>query len=132
MQPLRLDSLHILRELPQRNSQHKLQQTQQLVLLLEQLHINGTPVTDGQLTEGTKYTGTATTELYINGVESPADNGAQYYLSADYVAIGTSPNANNESFTSSRANLTVYPENRNQYSSIKCHRWCRGRHVVYY
>ena len=67
-------------------------------------------VTDGQLTEGTKYTGTATTELYINGVESPADNGTQYYLSADYVAIGTSPNANNESFTSSRANLTVYPE----------------------
>ena len=67
-------------------------------------------VTDGQLTEGTKYTGTATTELYINGVESPSDNGTQYYLSADYVAIGTSPNANNESFTSSRANLTVYPE----------------------
>ena len=67
-------------------------------------------VTDGQLTEGTKYTGTATTELYINGVESPANNGTQYYLSADYVAIGTSPNANNESFTSSRANLTVYPE----------------------
>ena len=67
-------------------------------------------VTDGQLTEGTKYTGTATTELIINGVESPSDNGTQYYLSADYVAIGTSPNANNESFTSSRANLTVYPE----------------------
>ena len=67
-------------------------------------------VTDGQLTEGTKYTGTATTELYINGVESPSDNGTQYYLSADYVAIGTSPNANNESFTSSRASLTVYPE----------------------
>ena len=67
-------------------------------------------VADGQLTEGTKYTGTATTELYINGVESPSDNGTQYYLSADYVAIGTSPNANNESFTSSRASLTVYPE----------------------
>ena len=67
-------------------------------------------VTDGQLTEGTKYTGTATTELYINGVESPSDNGTQYYLSADYVAIGTSPNANNESFTSSSASLTVHPE----------------------
>ena len=69
-------------------------------------------VTAGQLTEGTKYTGTATTELIINGVESPSDNGTQYYLSADYVAIGTSPNANNESFTSSSATLNIYPEIR--------------------
>jgi len=67
-------------------------------------------VTEGQLSDGTKYVGTATTELIISDIVSPDDNGKQYYLSADYVAIGTSPNANNESFTSSRASLTVYPE----------------------
>lgn len=69
-------------------------------------------VTEGQLSEGTKYVGTATTELIISDIISPDDNGKQYYLSADYVAIGTSPNANNESFTSSRATLSIYPEIR--------------------
>ena len=69
-------------------------------------------VTEGQLSDGTKYVGTATTELVISDIVSPDDNGKQYYLSADYVAIGTSPNANNESFTSSRATLSIYPEIR--------------------
>ena len=69
-------------------------------------------VTEGQLSDGTKYVGTATTELIISDIVSPDDNGKQYYLSADYVAIGTSPNANNESFTSSRATLSIYPEIR--------------------
>lgn len=69
-------------------------------------------VTEGQLSDGTKYVGTATTELIISDIVSPDDNGKQYYLSADYVAIGTSPNANNESFTSSRATLNIYPEIR--------------------
>ena len=69
-------------------------------------------VTEGQLSEGTKYVGTATTELVISDIVSPDDNGKQYYLSADYVAIGTSPNANNESFTSSRATLSIYPDIR--------------------
>lgn len=69
-------------------------------------------VTEGQLSDGTKYVGTATTELIVSDIVSPDDNGKQYYLSADYVAIGTSPNANNESFTSSRATLSIYPEIR--------------------
>ena len=64
----------------------------------------------GELSDGIKYTGTATTQLYVNDSASPDDNGKQYYLSANYVAIGTSPNAVNDTFTSSRANLTVYPE----------------------
>lgn len=67
-------------------------------------------VTEGQLSDGTKYVGTAATELIISDIVSPDDNGKQYYLSADYVAIGTSPNANNESFTSSRATLSIFPE----------------------
>ena len=69
-------------------------------------------VTEGQLSDGSKYVGTATTELIISDIVSPDDNGKQYYLSADYVAIGTSPNANNESFTSSSATLNIYPEIR--------------------
>jgi len=67
-------------------------------------------VTEGQLSDGTKYVGTATTQLFVNDLASPDDNGKQYYLGADYVAIGTSPNANNDLFTSSRATLTIYPE----------------------
>ena len=67
-------------------------------------------VSEGALSDGTKYVGTATTELIISDIVSPDDSGKQYYLSADYVAIGTSPNANNESFTSSRATLNIYPE----------------------
>lgn len=67
-------------------------------------------VTEGALSDGVKYTGTATTELFVNDIASPGDNGKQYYLGADYVAIGTSPNANNELFTSSRATLSIYPE----------------------
>ena len=67
-------------------------------------------VTAGQLSDGTKYVGTATTELTILDAQSPSDNGKQFYLSADYVAIGTSPNANNEPILSSTAILGVNPE----------------------
>ena len=67
-------------------------------------------VTDGQLSDGTKYVGTATTQLTILDANSPSDNGKQFYISADYVAIGTSPNANNELLTSSRVTLGVNPE----------------------
>ena len=67
-------------------------------------------VTDGQLSDGTKYVGTATTELTILDANSPGDNGKQFYLSADYVAIGTSPNANNEPLTTDTITLGVTPE----------------------
>ena len=67
-------------------------------------------VTDGQLSDGAKYVGTATTELTILDATSPGDNGKQFYLSADYVAIGTSPNANNEPLNTDAITLGVNPE----------------------
>ena len=67
-------------------------------------------VAEGSLTEGAKYVGTATTELVISDTKSPDDNGKQYYLGANYVAIGTSPNAVNDTFTSSRATLSIFAE----------------------
>ena len=63
------------------------------------------------LDEGSKFTGTASTNLTINDSTSPDDNGRRFYLQADYkpgVAYSTG-NAINEPITSDSVALTVYP-----------------------
>ena len=63
---------------------------------------------NGKLTEGTKYTGTATTTLTISNLQTPADSG-NYYLEADYVPSTETGNAINEPLNSNNAAVNVYP-----------------------
>jgi len=77
----------------------------------------------GALTDGTNIVGSATTTLIISNLQSPNDNGRQFYLSADYVpsaysqplgssvTVGTARstgNAINEPVTTTSASVSVY------------------------
>lgn len=64
---------------------------------------------NGALSDGTKYTGTATTTLTVSNIESPGDNGKGYYVEANYSATNDTGNAVNEPLKSNVGILTVYP-----------------------
>ena len=64
----------------------------------------------GALSDGTNITGSATTTLTLSNLSSPSDNQRQFYLSADYINSGTTPNALNDNLNTSAALLTVYPD----------------------
>lgn len=63
----------------------------------------------GPLSDGTNVVGSATTTLTLSNLSSPTDNGRQFYLNADYVSSGITPNAVNDPLNSSNVLLTVYP-----------------------
>jgi hypothetical protein len=54
-------------------------------------------------------TGTATTTLTLSNLQSPTDNGRQFYLGLDYIPSGDTPNANNEIFNSDTVALNILP-----------------------
>ena len=64
---------------------------------------------DVALSDGSKYTGTATTTLTINPIVSPGDNGTGYYVLANYNESAETGNAHNEPLKSNVGILTVYP-----------------------
>lgn len=63
----------------------------------------------GALVDGANIAGSATTTLVLSNLSSPEDNNRRFYLNADYVSSGTTPNAINDSLNTSTASLTVYP-----------------------
>ena len=62
----------------------------------------------GALTEGSKYTGTATTTLTISNLQTPSDSGG-YYVEASYTPSTETGNATNEPLKSNTAAVSVYP-----------------------
>jgi hypothetical protein len=63
----------------------------------------------GALSDSTNIAGTATTSLTLSNLQSPTDNGRQFYLELDYVPSGDTPNANNEIFNSNTVSLNILP-----------------------
>jgi hypothetical protein len=63
----------------------------------------------GALSDGTNITGTATTTLTLSNLQSPTDNGRQFYLGLDYIPGGDTPNAINEIFNSNTVTLNILP-----------------------
>ena len=63
----------------------------------------------GALSDGTNIEGTATTTLTLSNLQSPTDNGRQFYLGLDYIPSGDTPNANNEIFNSDTVALNILP-----------------------
>lgn len=63
----------------------------------------------GALSDSTNITGTATTTLTLSNLQSPTDNGRQFYLGLDYIPGGDTPNANNEIFNSNTVTLNILP-----------------------
>ena len=65
----------------------------------------------GVLSDDTKFTGTGTTQLTISNLETPADNGREFFLRADYnPAPGQTGNALNDPLSSGIGTITVIPE----------------------
>jgi hypothetical protein len=65
----------------------------------------------GVLSDDTKFTGTGTTQLTISNLETPADNGREFFLRADYnPAPGQTGNAINDPLSSGIGTITVIPE----------------------
>ena len=63
----------------------------------------------GALSDGTNVTGSGTTTLTLSGLTSPTDDGSEYFCRIGYTPNLLSPNAVNEPFDSSSAELTVVP-----------------------
>ena len=63
----------------------------------------------GALSDGTNVTGSGTTTLTLSGLTSPTDDGSEYFCRIGYTPNSLSPNAVNEPFDSSSAELTVVP-----------------------
>jgi len=63
----------------------------------------------GALSDGTNITGSGTTTLTLSGLTSPTDDGSEYFCRIGYTPNSLSPNAVNEPFDSSSAELTVVP-----------------------
>ena len=62
----------------------------------------------GQLSDGGRIAGSATTTLTISNLVTPDDNGRQFYVESDYVpAQYTTGNANNEPLNSGIGSITV-------------------------
>lgn len=63
----------------------------------------------GSLSDRTNVTGTATTTLTLSNLSNPVDNERQFYLTADYVSSGKTPNAINDVLQSEQVSLIVHP-----------------------
>lgn len=63
----------------------------------------------GALSDSSRVAGSGTTTLVLSNISSPTDNGRQFYLTADYINSGTTPNAINDILSTTNALLTVYP-----------------------
>ena len=63
----------------------------------------------GALSDGSNISGSATTTLVLSNLSSPSDNNRQFYLNADYISSGTTPNAINDNLQTNVVSLTVYP-----------------------
>jgi hypothetical protein len=63
----------------------------------------------GALSDKTNVTGTATTTLTLSNLSNPDDNERQFYLEADYISSGKTPNAINDGLQSQQVSLTVNP-----------------------
>ena len=64
----------------------------------------------GALSDGTNISGSGTTTVTLSNLQTPDDNGAEFFLRADYVpAQRTTGNAVNEPLDSDTATVTVDP-----------------------
>lgn len=61
----------------------------------------------GELIDGSKFSGTSSSTLTIKSVQSPEDDGKQYFLRAEYVASNRTGNASNEPLDSNTVTVSI-------------------------
>ena len=67
-------------------------------------------VGDGELVDSSKFSGTTSSILTIKDVQSPDDDGKQYFVRVEYVSSDDTGNASNEPLDSNTATVSVPPE----------------------